>query len=225
MHELAGGKNIMKKMKKFLLTLDIQTFAEDAPVESNEATNEEVNDQTDKEEKQESQGDALTKEYIEKLIQSEVDRVRGKYAKELKAKEKELENFRTASMTAQEKAEYEVQQLKEDLEKREQDLLQKEMKGIATDLLSESNLDLKFVDFVTGSDVEDTKARTTKFKDTFNKALEKAVEERFKAAGRDVHLGNNSGGGFTREQVATMSTAEINRNWGAIQTSMKGWKK
>lgn len=204
------------------LKLNLQFFSEDTGAE--ETVTEQAAEQTEQPEQPTKQEDTLTKEYIEKLIQSEVDRVRGKYAKELKAKEKELENFRTASMTAQEKAEYEVEQLKADLEKREQDLLQKEMKGVATDILSDSNLDIKFVDYIIGSDVEDTKARAVKFKDVFNKALEKAVEERFKAAGRDIQFGNNSGG-FTREQVNAMSRDEINRNWAAIQQSMKNWKK
>ena len=47
--------------------------------------------------------DDATKTFIEKMVQSAEDRVRSKYSKELNATKKELENYKTASMTAQEK--------------------------------------------------------------------------------------------------------------------------
>lgn len=169
--------------------------------------------------------DVLTKDYIEKMIQSEVDKVRTKYVKEIKQKDKELENYRTATMTAQEKAEYEMQELQKQLEERETTLLHKEMRGTATDLLAASELDLGFADYVIGSDVESTKQRAEAFSKLFSKALEKKIEQRFKEAGRDISFGGGSNGGaFTREQVKNMSQDQINQNWAKIQESMKSWK-
>ncbi|MGG1339791.1 DUF4355 domain-containing protein [Bacillus toyonensis] len=169
--------------------------------------------------------EGATKAFIEKMVQSAEDRVRSKYSKELNATKKELENYKTASMTAQEKAEYEMKQLQDQLEERERVLHQKEMQSAAADGLSAIGLDLKFVDFVIGSDIEDTKVRVSKFNDLFSSALEVKVAERFKAAGREIHAGSGSGGGFTKEQVASMSQSEINANWVQIQQSMKTWNK
>ncbi|MEB9684536.1 ribonuclease [Bacillus thuringiensis serovar pingluonsis] len=169
--------------------------------------------------------DDATKTFIEKMVQSAEDRVRSKYSKELNATKKELENYKTASMTAQEKAEYEMKQLQEQLEERERILHQKEMQSAAADGLSAIGLDLKFVDFVIGSDVEDTKSRVSKFNDLFSSALEAKVVERFKAAGREIHVSGGTGTGFTREQVNSMSQDEINANWAQIQKDMRSWGK
>ena len=169
--------------------------------------------------------DEATKAFIEKMLQSREDKVRTKYVKELNATKKELENYRTASMTAQEKAEYEMQELQKALEERERVLHQKEMQSAATEALSTAGLDLKFVDFVIGTDADDTKGRVAKLNDVFTKALEEKVAEKFKAAGRDIHAGSGTAGLFTRDQVAAMSQTEINANWPQIQQSMKTWNK
>ncbi|MCH5460952.1 DUF4355 domain-containing protein [Bacillus cereus] len=176
-------------------------------------------------EQKEPKLDDATKTFIEKMVQSAEDRVRSKYSKELNATKKELENYKTASMTAQEKAEYEMKQLQEQLEERERVLHQKEMQSVASDGLSAFGLDLKFVDFVIGLDVEDTKVRVAKFNDLFSTALEVKVAEKFKAAGREIHVSGGTGGGFTREQVNSMSQAEINANWAQIQKDMRNWGK
>ncbi len=173
----------------------------------------------------EPQLDPATKEFIEKMMQSREDKLRTKYSKELNATKKELENYKTASMTAQEKAEYEMQELQKTLEEREQVLHQKEMQSAATEALSAVGLDLKFVDFVIGADAEDTNNRVAKLNDVFSTALEAKVAEKFKAAGRDIHAGSGAAGAFTREQVSAMSQSEINANWPQIQQSMRTWNK
>lgn len=167
--------------------------------------------------------DPATKDFIEKMLQSREDKVRTKYAKELSATKKELENYKTASMTAQEKAEYEMKELQKTLEEREQVLHQKEMQSAATEALAKVGLDIKFVDFVVGADVDDTKARVVKLGDLFNASLEAKVAERFKAAGRDIYAGSGNGATFTRQQVESMSQSEINANWTQIQKDMKTW--
>ncbi|PGZ95770.1 DUF4355 domain-containing protein [Bacillus wiedmannii] len=173
----------------------------------------------------EPQLDPATKDFIEKMLQSREDKVRTKYAKELSATKKELENYKTASMTAQEKAEYEMKELQKTLEEREQVLHQKEMQSAAAEALSKVGLDIKFVDFVVGTDVDDTKVRVAKLGDLFNASLEAKVAERFKAAGRDIYAGSGNGATFTRQQVESMSQSEINENWTQIQKDMRTWGK
>lgn len=171
----------------------------------------------------EPQLDEATKAFIEKMVQSAEDKVRTRYTKELNATKKELESFRTASMTAQEKAEYEMKQLQEQNDEREKVLHQKEMQWAATEALSEVGLDLKFVDFVIGADADDTKGRVAKLNELFNISLEAKVAEKFKAAGREIHASGGTGAVFTRQQVASMSQSEINENWTQIQKDMRTW--
>ncbi|MCQ6325309.1 ribonuclease, partial [Bacillus cereus] len=85
----------------------------------------------------EPQLDEATKAFIEKMVHSAEDKVRTKYTKELNATKKELESFRTASITAQETAEYEKKQLQEQNDEREKGVHQKEMQWAATEALSE----------------------------------------------------------------------------------------
>ncbi|MES5957574.1 DUF4355 domain-containing protein [Bacillus fungorum] len=177
----------------------------------------------------EPQLDSATKEFIEKMMQSREDKLRTKYSKELNATKKELENYKTASMTAQEKAEYEMQELQKTLEEREQALLQKEMRGIAVEGLASANIDLEpkelaeLADVVIGKDEDDTKRRLKVIEDKFSKAVGKAVDKKFKEAGRNIYAGSGNGATFTRQQVASMSQSDINANWEQIQKDMKTW--
>ncbi|MCQ6337764.1 DUF4355 domain-containing protein [Bacillus cereus] len=177
----------------------------------------------------EPQLDPATKDFIEKMMQSREDKLRTKYSKELNATKKELENYKTASMTAQEKAEYEMQELQKTLEEREQALLQKEMRGIALEGLASVNIDLEpkelaeLADVVIGKDEEDTKRRLKVIEDKFSKAVGKAVDKKFKEAGRNIYAGSGNGATFTRQQVASMSQSDINANWEQIQKDMKTW--
>lgn len=171
----------------------------------------------------EPQLDEATKAFIEKTMQSREDKLRTKYVKELNVAKKELENYRTASMTAQEKAEYDMQELQKQADEREKVLHQKEMQWAATESLSEAGLDLKFVDFVIGTDADDTKGRVAKLNDLFNTSLEAKVAEKFKAAGRDIYAGSGNGAVFTRQQVESMNQSDINANWTQIQKDMKTW--
>ena len=181
---------------------------------------------------QEPQLDEATKAFIEKMVQSAEDKVRTKYTKQLSATQKELENYKTASMTAQEKAEYEMQELQKTLEEREQALLQKEMRGIAVEGLAAASIDLEpkelaeLADVVIGKDEEDTKRRLKVIEDKFSKAVGKEIDKKFKEAGRNIYAGSGNGAAvFTRQQVDSMSTEEINANWAQIQKDMPTWSK
>lgn len=211
-------KQYLVKEPRLRLT-NIQFFSEETPPVDEVQTD--TTPPTD--ETTEPQLDPATKEFIEKMMQSREDKLRTKYSKELNATKKELENYKTASMTAQEKAEYDMQELQKQADEREKVLHQKEMQWTATEALSEAGLDLKFVDFVIGADADDTKGRVAKINELFNTSLEAKVAEKFKAAGREIHGGAGTGATFTRQQVETMSQSDINSNWTQIQKDMKTW--
>ena len=163
----------------------------------------------------------LTLEDVQKMIQSETDKVRGDYSKKLKEKEKELEDLRNSTLTEQQKKDLEKKKLEESLSQREKDLLQKELTLDTIELLKENDLPLDFKDFLVGVDKETTQANIENFQKVFNSALEKAVTERFKETGKDH---NESSGGsvsyYTQEEMSNMTPAEINANWDKVQRSL-----
>jgi len=129
----------------------------------------------------------LTMEEIQKMIQSETDKVRTEYSQKLKDAKAEAERLAKEKMTEEEKAEFERQKLQKELEEKERALLERELNLLAVDLLTEAKMPLAFKDFVIGQDEETTKARVTTLKNLWNAALEQAVQERFKEKGRNPH--------------------------------------
>jgi hypothetical protein len=164
---------------------------------------------------------ALSLEDVQKMIQSETDKIRTEYSKKLKDKDKELEDTKKEKMTEQEKAEYELGQLKENLSQRELQLLDKELTLKIVDLLKESELPLDAKDFLKGKDEESTIKNIESFKSIFNSALEVAVQNRFKDSGKDHENGSGSTvAKYTPEILKTMSEKEINKNWEQIQKDL-----
>lgn len=164
--------------------------------------------------------EALSKEDIMKLIQSETDKVRTEYSKKLKDKDKELEETKKSKMSDAEKAEYELNQLKENLSQKEKDLLTKEMTLTTIELLKENDLPLEVKDFLMGKDEESTVSNIKVFKDMFSKAVEQAVEGRFKSSGKDHKTGDTTSVRYTHDMLKTMSATEINANWDQIQKDL-----
>ena len=54
----------------------------------------------------------------------------------------------------------------------------------------------------------------------FQEAVAKGVEDKLKG-GSPMKKAPETGGTFTREQISAMSPEEINKNWDAVQASMK----
>lgn len=118
---------------------------------------------------------------VEKLIQSATDRVRTEYSKQFKEQQKVIDELRQSTMT-----EAQIRKLKEtQLGEREAMLQKKELELLAVDVLKENDLPLNLREFVVGKDADETKARATALKNEFQKAVEAAVQERFKQSGRD----------------------------------------
>lgn len=164
--------------------------------------------------------DELTLEQVQKMIQSETDKVRGEYSKRLKDKEKELEDIRLESMSEDDRKAELLKKTTSDLEQKEAQLLLKELTLETIDLLKTNNLPLEARDFLIGKDVESTKINIEQFKNMFASAIELAVTERFKSTGKEHVEGGHSKGRFTQSDVAKMSAEEINLNWEKIQRDL-----
>ena len=144
---------------------------------------------------------------LEKAAQSAADRVRTELYQKIKSKDDELEQLRMEKMTAKERADHEAKKLRDELEEKARKLNRKELELLATQELKDKGLDIDFIEYVIGSDVDGTKDRVSKLKQTFDTALGKAVESQMKAQGRDPNKGR-SGSGETSE-LSGMTPAQI----------------
>lgn len=167
-------------MKELLRRMNLQLFAE--PGGEPEPENPE-----DKGGEPTPEDKPLTMEEVQRMIQSETDKVRTEYSQKLKDAKAEAERLAKEKMSEEEKAEFERQKLQKELQEKEQALLERELNLKAIDLLTEAKMPLTFKEFVVGADEETTKAKVKTLKTLWTEELEKAVKERFKEKGRDPH--------------------------------------
>ena len=162
----------------------------------------------------------LSKEDVEKLIQSSNDRVRTELYQKIKAKDQEIEELKKSTMSAAE-----VKKMQEEkLAQREKDLRAKELVIIATDSLRDSNLPIDFRDLVIGSDEDSTKAKVLILQKQFQKAVEDAVSLKFKSAGHEPGKGEQPKGPartYTRQQIKDMPAEEFAKNRAEIEAAMR----
>ena len=145
-------------------------------------------------------------EDVQKIVQSETDKVRTELHQKLKAKETEIETLKKSQMSEKELREYKEKQLQE----KERELLQKELVIVATDSLKDSGLPIEFREFVISDNAETTKTRVLALKETFQKAVEAAVQDKFKSAGHDPKKGDPpKTSTFTRADLLKMSPQEL----------------
>ena len=87
-------------------------------------------------------------EEIQKMIQSETDKVRNEYSKKLKMFEDENTELKKQKMTEDEKKAFEAQEYEKKLQAKEAELAGKEARLKAIDLLTEAKIPLSFAEFV-----------------------------------------------------------------------------
>lgn len=148
-----------------------------------ETPGEPVNNQTPK---------PLTLEEVQKLIQSETDKVRTKYVNELKALESEKEALLKEKMSEKEKADFELQKKAKEIEERENLLNKQTLSLKKLNLLKDNTSLLDLEEFISGDNEDQLKENMQKLKTKFEVAVQKEVEKRFKENGRDVTQNNNN---------------------------------
>ena len=165
----------------------------------------------------------LNKEDVEKIVsarvQSETDRVRTELYGKIKAKDTEIEELKKSKMSEAEIRKYKEEQLSQ----REQELQQKELVIVATDSLRDSNLPIDFRDIVIGGTAEQTKANILILAKQFQKAVESAVAEKFKATGHEPAKGEPAKGRriYTRSEIKAMSKEEYAKNAADLQLAIQ----
>lgn len=132
-------------------------------------------------------------EWLQKQLQSETDKVRTQYSKQLRQLETEKDNLLKEKMTEEEKAQFELDKQKRELFEKEQALKRQTVELEATNLLTDAQVPLKFREFVLGEDVETTKQRINDFKKLWDEAVSEEVTKRMAAGGRQAPPTNNQG--------------------------------
>lgn len=142
------------------------------------------------------------KQNEKKYTDDEVDEIiNKKFEKWTKQKEKEMnEAKKLADMTAQEKVEYERNQLKKELEELRNANTISEMSKTARGILKERNIDIsdELLSMLVTKEADTTKKNVEGFAEMFDKAVEKAVNEKLKGNPPKKGPGNKT---LTKEDI------------------------
>lgn len=142
---------------------------------------------------------------IEKMIQQAVDRATNKLGNDNKRLREELESIKKEKLTAEERAELEKKQEREQFEQERAEFLREKNKLYAIKAIKAAGLDdgsdmsLELVDFVMANDTKDIDARIKSFGALVKKFVQAEVDKTFKREGRNPEKG---GGGNTNNPYA-----------------------
>lgn len=184
------------------LKMNLQLFADQDPGGANgnpgaddKGTGEEDNSQHDQNNtdkgNDDNKGDVLTKEEVEKMIQSETDKVRTEYVKKLKALEAEKEELEKEKMTEEEKRQFEEEKRQKELEAKEAEIRQKELNIKAYEVITEQKLDARLRPFILAEDEEKIEENAKELKSIISSIVNDALQEKIKGLGREPHKGED----------------------------------
>ena len=147
------------------------------------------------------------------FTQAELDKILNKkFAQwQKKTEEAKAEAERKAKLTeaeklAEERKEFEAMKKQFEYEQRV---------NSTSKVLASNNLPIEFADFLIAENDEATTQRVDLFKNAFNDALEKAVNERLR--GKTPKTSTVQARTFTINDIKNMSAEEINKNWEQIK--------
>ena len=129
-----------------------------------------------------------------------------KKTEEAKAEAERKAKLTEAEKLAEERKEFEAMKKQFEYEQRV---------NSTTKVLASNNLPIEFADFLIAENDEATTQRVDLFKNAFNDALEKAVNERLR--GKTPKTSTVKARTFTINDIKNMSAEEINKNWEQIK--------
>lgn len=199
-------------MKKLL---DLQMFAEDdASKASAPGTADKVDDgaaaDTGKD-AEKAKNDRNTPKYSE----DDLDKILGKKFARWKQEEQQKvdEAKKLAEMNAQQKAEYERDQIKKELDAYKRKDAIAEMTKTARKMLSEKNINISddLLSMMVTTDAQETKTAVDGFIKSFNDAVEAAVKERLR--GEPPRRGTGGAKAMTKEQIMAIKDPELRQKY------------
>ncbi len=175
--------------------MDLQLFAEEEPAAQEPGTAEE----SPAADAPEKSGDAALEAKLEQLLEQ-------KFSQKMKAWEagqqkKSGEAAKLAEMNAQERAEYERDQLQKQLDELTRKNVLAEMTKTARSMLAEKEITVEdaVLEMLVSDDAEKTKSTVNAFAKAFRSAVETAVKDKLR--GTPPKRGVSGGSSVTREQI------------------------
>lgn len=143
------------------------------------------NAQTTNEGNQE-QTKTFSQEEVNEILRKRVNEINSKNDEKVKTAVSDAikEYERQAQLSAEEKAAEETKKRQAELEQKEHDLLIRENRATAREILQEKGISQEILEYVVNSDLETTKANISKFEKLWNKAVEDGVQK--KTAGKTM---------------------------------------
>jgi hypothetical protein len=126
---------------------------------------------------------------LQKLVQSETDKVRTKYSTEMKGLQDQLTQLQTAQMSATQKAEYELKAREDALVQKEAKILEKELDSSTKDLITSKGLNENLSVLLTATTIEGRTAQLDVLVKTMNLEVKEVVKQKF---GQDAPEQSNS---------------------------------
>lgn len=189
--------------------INLQRFADEGEDSSSESTQEKdtvqkENDKSTENKKSTAKEDSSKKESDEKKYSDkDLDRIiNKKFAKWKQEQDKAVDEAKKlAEMSAQEKAEYERDKFKEELEALKNERTLNEMSKTARKMLSDEGINIsdELLANLVSADAEKTKTAITDFTKLFKDEVDKAVKEALK--GNSPKKGSSKKEPITKEQI------------------------
>ena len=135
---------------------------------------------------QKEQTKTFSQDEVDNLIRKRVNEVKQKSEEKVKVAVSEAikEYERQAKLSAEEKAAEETKKREAELENKEHDLLIRENRAEAREILQEKGISQDILNYVVDTDVETTKKNIAVFEKLWNKAVEEGVNK--KLAGKQI---------------------------------------
>lgn len=164
--------------KFFKYPLDLQLFAEDEGTTSDNNDTDDQGGSAGDDQQDNTQQQTFTQEDVDRIVQ-------GRLAKERRSWERQLEEQKTeaeklASMSEKEKKEYQEKKRIEDLDAREAAITRRELTAQAKVQLADEGIPTELAEILNFTDADSCKKSIETVKNAFQKAVEKAVNEKLK---------------------------------------------
>ena len=172
----------------------------------NNVVNEEIKvDSTETNQVEVKEEKTFTQEELDKILNKKFAQWQKK-TEEAKAEAERKAKLTEAEKLAEERKEFERMKMQFEYEQRV---------NSTSKVLASNNLPIEFADFLIGDSDEATTQRVDLFKNAFNEALEKALNERLR--GNTPKTSTVKNRAFTVNDIKNMSVEEINKNWEQIK--------
>lgn len=193
------------KLKKNLLKLNLQFFAEPNPGEPNPG------------EPGDEKPTTFSQDEVNEIISKRLKKEQAKWERDFKTKleEEKKEAERLANLNAEQRKEEEYQKRLKEVEEREKTLRLQEERVEAIQILNDRGLSPDFVDFLMANDSQTTLDNINNFEKAFKEALKVEISKRLPSgtpsSGGAGANGGNNGFSMTKEEYSKLSLSEKNK--------------